>query len=99
MNYIITTLAHNANFIKEVFGNETPVRVKSYLGNTIDDLQQGDNVIGHLPIQAAAKIIKTGANYWHLSVPGGFRGRLWHIDELRKHATITNYTIYKGAVK
>lgn len=90
MKVMITSLDQNLQYARDIFGED--VISRPFLGDTVDKLKAGDLVIGTLPINAAAKITSTGADYWHLIIPGGTRGRTWHLNELREFASFIRFT-------
>lgn len=94
MNFIISTVEHSIELAKEVFGSDSAV--EPYLGKLSGYIRPGDKVIGNLPVHAAARVTDKGAEYWHLEVPGGFRGKEWTLASLRKNAKFIRYTITRG---
>lgn len=93
MNLIVTTSRPIYDFATEVFGKG---KLQRYLGSATKTLGPGDRVIGRLPVEAIARVTEAGAEYWHLSLPGGMRGHYWHLDELRESAGFTRYTVQAG---
>ncbi len=64
----------------------------------IDDIREGDTVIGTLPVNIAAKVCEKGARYIHLSLelPAHMRGRELTAEQLEQYgAKLQAYRIKK----
>lgn len=64
----------------------------------ISTIQQGDKIIGTLPINLAAKICDIGGRYFHLSLelPAEMRGKELSADDLQHYgATVEEYLVQK----
>lgn len=65
----------------------------------IDDIHQGDTVIGSLPVNLAARVCEKGARYIHLSLdlPADMRGRELTAAQLEQYgARLQAYHIEKA---
>lgn len=51
---------------------------------SIESIQQGDKVMGSLPVNLASEVCRKGAEYWHLSLhlPAAARGKELSAEEL-----------------
>lgn len=65
----------------------------------IEDIQQGDKVVGSLPVNLACAVCERGAEYWHLSLhlPPEARGKELSAEELELYeASLARFVVHRA---
>ena len=93
--YLITRHPGSLDWLKNRFGE--PVVYREHLDH-IQQIKQGDTVVGTLPVNLIAEVCNRGARYWHLeiSIPQSLRGKELTVQQLHElGAELVEYVAYR----